>query len=66
MTLVGFGELTPSNAHHHPPEATTAEAKPIETGRVNDVVRRLHKRSKLTIEYLSIADIFRKAWHLCS
>jgi len=27
------------NAHHHPPEATTAEVKPLESGRVNDVVR---------------------------
>jgi hypothetical protein len=38
-------------AHHHPPEATTAEGKPFGTGRVNDVVRRLHKRSGLSIEY---------------
>ncbi len=40
----------PPNAHHHPPEATSAEGKPLGTGRVNDVVRRLHKRSRLSIE----------------
>ena len=54
------------NAHHHPPEATTAEAKPLGTGRVNDVVRRLHQRSRLSIEYFSIVDILCTTWHLCS
>ena len=38
------------NAHHHPPEGITAGDKPLESGRLNDVVRRLRKRSRLSIE----------------
>jgi hypothetical protein len=33
---IGFGM---PNAHHHPPESTTAEGKFLEAGRVNDDVR---------------------------
>jgi hypothetical protein len=52
-----------ANAHHHPPEASSADAKPLGTGRVNDVVRRLHKRSRLSIEYSLIPDILRTRLH---
>jgi hypothetical protein len=31
--------ITLINAHHHPPEATTAEVEPFESGRVNDADR---------------------------
>jgi hypothetical protein len=50
LSMCATDKLVKPNAHHHPPEATSAEAKPLGTGRVNDVVRRLIQRSRLSIE----------------
>ena len=51
-----------SNAHHHPPEASSGEAETIVPGRVNDVVR-LSLDRKVDVGFFKLdPSIIDKLW----